>query len=142
METTAFDFSAQEQDVMRRLSVAALVLFGSQAQGKTNGMSDYDIGVLVKDKSLLYDAEKRKEIYDSLYDILSSHIQKIVDIDIVFLETAPAELTSHVMKYGKIIFEPEHSAFARFKERTMLQYADFAPLRKIFHEGVLAQIPS
>lgn len=141
MEATEFTFSASEEKELRRLSVAALVLFGSRAQGAANGMSDYDIGVLVADKSHLYDAQKRKETYDALYDILSRHIRKLVDIDIVFLETAPAELQAHVMKHGKVIFESKKAVFAYFKERVMTQYADFAPLREIFHKGIFAQIP-
>lgn len=140
MESTEFTFSASEDEELRRLSVAALVLFGSRAQGAANGMSDYDIGVLVADKSCLYDAQKRKETYDALYDILSRHIRKLVDIDIIFLETAPSELRAHVLKHGKVIFESEKAAFARFKERVMTQYADFAPLREIFHRGILEQI--
>lgn len=141
METAEFTFSASEKDELSRVSVTALVLFGSRAQGAANGMSDYDIGVLVADKSCLYDAQKRKETYDALYDILSRHIRKLVDIDIVFLETAPSELQAHVVKYGKVIFESKRSAFARFKERAMLNYADFAPLREMFHKGILARIP-
>ena len=140
MESTKFIFSAHEQETMRNLSVAALVLFGSRAQGAANGMSDYDIGVIVAGRSHLYDAQKRKEIYDALYDILSRHIRKLVDVDIVFLETAPSELQAHVMKHGKVIFESEKAAFARFKECVMTQYADFAPLREIFHRGILERI--
>jgi hypothetical protein len=72
--------------------------------------------------------------------MLSSKIQSLVNIDIVFLESAPGELRAHVMKYGKPIFEANVNVFADFRERVMTEYADFAPLREIFHRGILARI--
>ncbi len=135
-----FDFSDSEVKNFKNLSVEALVLFGSQAQGLADQASDFDIGVIVGDKTILYDANKRKEAYDSLYDIFSSKINRLTNIDIVFLETAPAELQAHIMKYGKAIFEDSLNVFADFKARVMEQYADFAPLRNIFYSGIFSQI--
>ena len=140
MNEVMFSFSETEKQIFRKLSVGALILFGSHAQGRAGTLSDYDIGVIVEDKSILRSPERRKEIYDALYDILSAHINQLVDIDIVFLEDAPYELRAHVMKYGKVLFESRPGVFADFKESTMIHYADFAPLRKLFQEGVLSRI--
>lgn len=133
-------FSSEEKEILKRLEVEALVLFGSQAQRKAGPLSDFDIGVLVKDKPALNSSGKRRRMYDALYEILEKHINRLVNIDIIFLETAPYELRAHVMKYGKEIFEAKSGAFANFKALVMEQYADFAPLRKNFHRGVLSQI--
>lgn len=140
MNEVTFSFSETEKQTFRKLSVGALILFGSHAQGQAGTLSDYDIGVIVEDKSILPSPERRKEIYDALYDILSAHINQLVDIDIVFLEDAPYELRAHVMKHGKALFESRPGVFADFKESTMIRYADFAPLRKLFQEGVLSRI--
>ncbi|MDO8729299.1 MAG: nucleotidyltransferase domain-containing protein [bacterium] len=135
-----FSFSNKEEELFKRLGISALVLFGSQAEGKGGPMSDFDFGIIVEDKSVLKSSSKRKEIYDELYDIFSSHIKRLVNIDIVFLDDAPYELRAHVMKCGKAIFEAKLDIFADFKATTMIMYSDFAPLRKIFHEGVLSKI--
>jgi Predicted nucleotidyltransferases len=140
MNEVMFSFSETERQIFRKLSVGALILFGSHTQGRAGTLSDYDIGVIVEDKSTLRSPERRKEIYDALYGILSAHINQLVDIDIVFLEDAPYELRAHVMKHGKVLFESRSGVFADFKESTMIHYADFAPLRKLFQEGVLSRI--
>lgn len=142
MDREDFTFSESEQNTLKKLPIAALILFGSRAQGRARKDSDFDIGVLVSETMLLDDLKRRKELYDTLYDILSSHINQLVDIDIVFLERAPAELQAHVVKHGVVIFESQPSSFASFKEHVMINYADFEPLREIFHQGILSQIQS
>jgi len=133
-------FNSKERELLERLDINALILFGSQAQRMAGPLSDFDIGALIKDKAALYFPEKRKQIYDTLYEILEKRIKRLVNIDIVFLEAAPYELRAHVMKHGKAVFEARPGAFADFKAAVMEQYADFAPLREIFHRGVLSQI--
>jgi len=132
-------FSKDDEKRLRDLPVSTLVLFGSRVQGIAKDDSDYDIGVLVSDYGVLNDRKTRGEIYDSLYDILSARIAKLVDIDIVFLVEAPAELKAHVVKYGRLLYG-DPTAFARFKEREIIAYADFAPLREMFQKAALARI--
>lgn len=127
---------------LQRLGVKALILFGSQAQGIARKGSDYDIGVLLNDNSVLSSATRRSALYRALHDILAGVIQQLVNIDIVFLDDAPAELQMHVVKYGIPIYEAYAQAFLRFKERVMLLYADFAPYRELFHKSILERIPS
>ncbi len=133
-------FSKQEQDKLRQLTVSAVILFGSRAQETQTEKSDFDIGILVSDTKILFNHEERKNLYDALYELLSPIIETVATIDVVFLQTAPAELQAHVMKYGKALFEIAPNIFANYKARVMLLYADFAPLRAIFHRGVLSQI--
>lgn len=135
-----FLFSEDEKQTLQNIGVSAVVLFGSRALGTAREKSDYDIGILQNDPKILRSPEKRSAAYDVLYNLLSSKIQSLVNIDIVFLDTAPGELRAHVMKYGKPIFEISPNIFADFRERIMTEYADFAPLREIFHQGILARI--
>ena len=135
-----FNFSNIEIAGFKKLSIGAVVLFGSQAQGLAGSKSDFDIGIILNDKKFLYDEQKRKKIYDFLYDLFSEKISRLTDIDLVFLETAPAELQAHVMKYGRVIFENSPNVFADYRAKVMEQCADFAPLRRIFHYGVMSKI--
>lgn len=141
MSSNAFPpFSPNEKARLQRLPVAALILFGSHAQEIADSKSDYDIGVLVSNHQVLKNRTARRNLYDALYDILSAHINALTNIDIVFLEETPAELKAHAAKYGKSVYAADETAFACFKEREMLAYADFAPLRKIFQDAILARI--
>lgn len=133
-------FSDNEKSELSRLGISAVVLFGSQAQGTEKKTSDVDIGILVSDTKVLFDGEARKNLYNALYDLFSPLAGKLTDIDIVFLQTAPAELQAHVMKYGKPLFNSLPNIFSNYKAHVMLLYADFAPLRKLFHQGVLSKI--
>lgn len=133
-------FSSDEQGVFQKNAIGAIVLFGSRAQGTARSESDYDFGILTKEKGVLHDPTRRKKIYDMLYDILSSHIKKLVNIDIVFLETAPYELQAHAMKHGKLLYENTPDIFANYRAGVMERYADFAPLRKTFHREILKSI--
>ena len=141
MKSMEMKFSEAEQKELEEAGVSALVLFGSHARDMAGPMSDYDFGLLLKNHKDYYNEDKRREIYDVVYDLLASKIKKLVDIDIVFLSTAPMELQAHVMKYGIPLYEKDVRAFPRFRERVIKLYSDFAPLRKMFHEAVMSRIP-
>lgn len=131
-------FSEKEQDLLRRIGVTAVILFGSQATGLAGRQSDYDIGILRK----LADRTHDTAMYNDLYDVLSGKIRGLVNIDIVFLDEAPLELAMHVVRFGDLLFEARPGAFARFQEQVISSYADFAPYRNMFQEAILGRIPS
>ncbi|MCI0542157.1 nucleotidyltransferase domain-containing protein [bacterium] len=133
-------FSEKERQSLEKLGITVVVLFGSRAQGLEREKSDIDIGVLIKSAKTLSSAEKRKEVYDAMYEMLSAHANQLVNIDIVFLDNAPGELQAHVMKHGKPLFEANEGVFADFREKVMLTYSDFEYLRNVFHRGILARI--
>lgn len=132
--TMDIGFSISEADYLQKMGVEMVVLFGSQAQGLTNSNSDYDFGVIVNQKV------KKNLVYDYLYELLSKKINKLVNIDIVFLNSAPAELLSHISKYGKPLFLVSKNTFANFKQRSMIEYSDFAYYRQMFQEATLDRI--
>lgn len=140
-EEQQFHFNQEEKSYFQTVGISAIVLFGSRATGTARENSDFDIGILVSDYSLLKHGAKRTQVYEKLYDIFSGHIQKLVNIDIVFLQNASGELKNHAILRGKTLFESPIGAFAKFKEREMQRYADFAPLRTVFHNAILSRIP-
>lgn len=122
---------ANEKKILNNLGISALVLFGSQAQGSANEASDYDFFVI---------GQKKQKTYDALYEMLSEKINKLTDIDIVFDESAPMELKNHVSKYGKVLFQKDDATFPDFRQKVMMEYSDFAPLRTMFSNATLARI--
>ena len=136
-----FQFSQEEKSYFVSVGVSAIVLFGSRATKTARENSDFDIGILTSDTALLPGGTKHTEVYDRLYEIFSRSIKQLVNIDIVFLQVAPGELKAHVVKHGVVLFEAKPGVFAVFVEREMQRYADFAPLRRIFHSSILSRIP-
>lgn len=132
----------KEQQELARLGVSALILFGSHALGTSRPGSDYDFGVLLADKRVLRSHEQRVGIYNALYDFLSRKINRLVNIDIVFLEDAPAELQTHVIRHGIPLYEADEKTFPSFKEYVMLLCADFDLYKKFFQGAILSRIPS
>lgn len=129
-----------DKDIMVKLGIQTVFLFGSHAQKTDNPLSDYDFGIILNDKSVLKNRILRNKIYDTFYDIVSSKIKKLIDIDIVFLDEMPLQLKYHVVKDGIIIYSDNLNKAGNFKEQIILQHADFAPLRNEFHESILARI--
>jgi len=117
--------------LLKNLGVEALILFGSQTQGIASETSDYDFYII---------GTKGAKVYNALYDLLSKKIGRLVDIDIVFDEEAPMELKNHVAKYGEVLYQKNLSIFADFRQDVMINYADFAPYRKMFSDATLARI--
>ena len=123
-----------ERDIksLKAVGVRAVILFGSQALGIAREGGDWDVAVI---------GSKSKVAYDAVYDIMTAKINQLVDIDIVFLREAPLELQKHVAKYGVVLFQESPNVFADFKQRLMLDYADFAPHRYIFQKATMDRIP-
>lgn len=135
-----FQFNGKERHFLERLGVMAVMLFGSRALGLSRAGSDYDFGVLLKDKSVLKLPVERKKTYCGLYEMLSDKINELADIDIVFLEDAPAELQTHAAKYGVLTYEAVPGAFADFKEYVMIMEGDFEPYKKLFQQAILSRL--
>lgn len=124
-------FDEREKKIFQDLGVSAIILFGSRAQGVSRDASDYDIFVI---------GVNTRSVYDALYDMISEKINTLVDIDILFENSAPMELKHHVARFGSVLFEKDASVFADFRQRVMTEYADFAPLRALYSNATLSRI--
>lgn len=131
-------FNAKEK--LESLRVAAVYLFGSQAQGLGGRFSDYDLGVLLKDPKLLYDRSQRNKLYDSLLNIFSEAIGQPVNVDIVFLDEADLVLKFHVVRFGRLIFEADSKRVLDFRHNVLLEHADFEPYRQLFEKATLGRL--
>ena len=123
------------EEKLQALGIAGVFLFGSQAQGVAGELSDFDFGVLLEDVSILKNSKRKQKQYDALYDIFSSAVQVLKNIDIVFLQDVNLQLCFHVIKDGKLLFLGNQKIVSDFYERTMEDYADFAPHRWIFENA-------
>ena len=129
-----------QNEKMEELGIAGIFLFGSRAQGIAGKTSDFDFAVLLKKAEDLYDLNKKNKIYNELYDILSSQIKKLCNIDIVFIEFADLQFKYHIAKDGILLYIGDKKTVSDFLGNTMEFYADFAPLRREFHKAIIQKI--
>ena len=133
MEILKKDYPALEG-----LGIVSVYLFGSRAQGVAKRDSDYDFGILLKDPSILRHGSM--ELYQKIYDLLQDRVQQRVDLDIVFLDTAPNQLRYQVFRYGEVLYDGSALLRGKFIERTLEEHADFESYRRLFEESALSQI--
>lgn len=100
----------------RRLSL--VVLFGSQATGRSNAKSDIDIAVLPRDVSVL------SHVTEEIGDVFGRN-----DVEVADLSVPSPYLWHAVAKEGVLIFEGREGLFSDWKVRAMNVWYDTAPLR-------------
>lgn len=129
------------KEKLKNLGVDGIYLFGSQAEiGTVGKLSDFDVAVLFKNpKNAFGDTS---EIYGKLYDIFSEAIDLsgFKNIDIILLPNVSLQLQYHIVTTGKILYSGNIEAIFDHKEKTMMEYADFAPARDLFNRAILERI--
>lgn len=120
---------------LKKLGVGIVYLIGSRATGNQRINSDFDFAVVMKDMKKI--SKGTLEMYNELYDIFSDAIPKIhvdlpfpdnmIELDIVFLHTAPLYYAMEAVQRGKILFETSASFRADFEQKTILEYTDMEP---------------
>lgn len=107
------------------LGVAAVYLFGSQADGRAHRESDVDLGILV-----LWDryptARDRFEARIDLISDLGAALGRN-DVDVVILNDAPPLLGRRIIYEGRRIFRGNPAADHAFVRDVQLRAADLEP---------------
>lgn len=139
--------SNSAKNELKRLGVAVVYLIGSRATGAARRNSDYDFAVVMQKKESL---RNEQLLYDKLYEILSKTLPKgksknaypnnMINIDIIFLQTAPLYYTIEARDNGKVLFEISPIFRADFEERATLEYLDFEPFRRYQEFATLKMI--
>ena len=93
-----------------------VVLFGSQATGKTHKKSDVDIAFLSDIKMGLYDIAKMQTEFEQ--------VLKIGKIELVDLRNSPPLLLKEIAKNSILLYEKDALALARFKIYAFKRYVE------------------
>ena len=134
-----FKFSPKEKTFFKKSGIASLYLFGSQAVGAACPMSDFDFGILLEGYKPL-PRLKQNALYDGLLEMFESKINRVCNIDIVFLREVSLQLQFQVINDGKVLYEGDPKARADYHEKIIEAYADFLPYQRIFEQATLARI--
>lgn len=116
--------------------VRVAYLFGSQVTGRTHEESDVDVAVLL-DASLTPDERfrQRLDLVGELAELFGTD-----NVDVVILNEAPPLLAFEVLRGGVLLFERDRRERIEFQVRTMKEYEDTEPLRRILWEATERRI--
>ncbi len=100
----------------------AVYLFGSEGRGTAGPDSDVDLAVLY--------AKRPAGTLDSLNLALEADLERLLgrSVEVVVLNSAPADLVHRVLRDGRLLFEGNSSARIAFEVRARNEYFDLLPI--------------
>jgi predicted nucleotidyltransferase len=111
-------------------TVKLAYLFGSQAQGNTGPLSDYDVGVLFDGGQ---DAvSQRARLTHELTAVLGTD-----RVDVVPLNDAPIELAYAVIAQGYLIYQRDVATRVEYEAQVMSRYGDYLPVLRAQRSSLL-----
>jgi predicted nucleotidyltransferase len=127
----------QLEELFARQGVILAYLFGSQATEQAGPLSDVDVAVWLGP-----DVPPRQgwgDVQINLMDELA-RLFEVKRVDVVILNRATPLMAHQVVKYGRIIYEPDPLARIRFEVTAFHRYVDTKPLRKLQHKHLAHRI--
>ena len=133
---TKIKLTPQTQKQLKKLGVGIVYLFGSQAEGTSHPMSDFDIGIVMKDSSKI---KNQFKIHSKIYDIFNEifPITFKNEPDISFLQIASPLLQFEAINSRYILFESSPELRANFEEKALSRYLDFKPFINEYFQATL-----
>lgn len=116
--------------VLKIPEVRVIYLFGSQLEGNTGPMSDYDLGVV------LDHGTEARQIQAHLAHVIASAMQAN-RVDVVLLHSAPIELAYHVIANGKMLYRRDLDTLVEFEAHVLGRYGDYLPTLRAHRDQVL-----
>jgi len=109
----------------KREEIMFAFLFGSVANGKTTGISDIDIAVMLDEPKI----DKAKNPYGYKAELLAKLISVLSfnDIDLIVLNEAPLLLKHRIVQSGREIYTKNEKLSTQFRVKVMEQFLDLKP---------------
>ena len=107
-----------------RSGTVAAYVFGSVARGDATSLSDVDVAVLWERPPASTLTGERLELESSL----ERHLGRSVDV--VALNTAPADLVHRILRDGVIVLDRDRARRIRFEVDRRNEYFDLEPVRR------------
>ena len=131
-------FNPTLQKKLRRLGVAVVYLYGSQALKRATRLSDIDVGVVFKNPNLLT-RRRRALLHTELLKYLEPVLapQGSQEMDLVFLQAASAVLQFEAINAGSPLFVSDSIFRADYEESVIRQYLDVRQLVEAHYQAAL-----
>jgi predicted nucleotidyltransferase len=119
-----------------RSDVLAAYLYGSQAEGRANTLSDIDIAVLIRDGLA-------KERLWHLEEAIAADLRRVLHtdkVDLVVLNLAPLRIRYEVITRGEILYSADDEGRAAFESYPLRRYWDFAKYLEEYDRSFVTRI--
>lgn len=128
MQTTAIERQLREYFSTRARGSVVVYLFGSEARGTAGPGSDVDLAILY--------GEKPPGTLDSPNLTLEGDLERLLGrpVQVVVLNSAPADLAHRVLRDGRLLFEGDRSARVAFEVRARSEYFDLLPILRRYRK--------
>ena len=113
-------------EIAQRYDLDIVVLFGSQATGRTHPKSDVDIGVISRNK---FDIIKLMVDMDKVF--------KRDDVEVVDLSRVSPTLMRAIVVDGKLLYEREQAIFLKWKFYAIKTWMDTDWLRQLAYKQLI-----
>ncbi|MFA6047724.1 MAG: nucleotidyltransferase domain-containing protein [Parcubacteria group bacterium] len=119
------------EEIAKKHDLKLLLLFGSQASGKTHKFSDYDFGFLAEKEMSL---GERASLTDDLMHLVGS--KYVEDVD---LKKAGPLLLKEIVKNNKILFQAdfEYENFFSYAVRTYMEAKRIFDLNELIYKNTI-----
>jgi len=117
--------------IFAKYGLVAVYLFGSHADGTATLKSDYDFGLLCRERpsferAVILEMEIANEVSGSL----------VADVDTVILNSASIEMKFFIIKQGIVIYSEDDNLRTDFEDIAIRDYLDFKPFLDTFRKEV------
>lgn len=121
-----YKLSSELKKQLRKVGVIVVYLFGSRAKGKTGALSDYDIGILLKN------TVPEKKFFDIKLKLIQdfSLFFKTRHIDIVILNKTTPLLAINIINEGCLLFDVIREDRIGFETKATMKYLDRLPYER------------
>ncbi|HSU39694.1 MAG TPA: nucleotidyltransferase domain-containing protein [Polyangiaceae bacterium] len=119
-----------ERELLRRVpGLSAAYLFGSFGRGEARPDSDVDL-------ALLYARPPASTLRDQPF-LLAAELESLFgrSVDVIVLNTAPADLVHRILRDGRLIVQTNPSARIAFEVRARNEYFDLLPLLRRYRRA-------
>jgi predicted nucleotidyltransferase len=123
----------QRELALRATGLAAAYLFGSFARGEATDESDVDVGLLFTKRP---DSTLEAQPF-GLAAELESQLERRVDV--VVMNTAPADLVHRILRDGELLLEHDRAARIAFEVKSRNRYFDLLPILRRYRRQAEAR---
>lgn len=117
------EFKDKIVKLAHKYNLSCVILFGSQATGKTHAGSDVDMAFISNHH---IDLDKRIDMQNDFEETL--HIK---DLELVNARKVYPIFMKQIADKGKLLYEDVHGRFVAYKVYAFKMYVDTSPLRKM-----------
>lgn len=139
-------FTEEQQGILRSFGVDVVYLFGSQADGTADELSDADFGIVFSDPTILDGRlfHVNGELYGILRDAVpTTYLEQRAKLgahtfDIVFLQRVNPRMRFTAATTGVVLYRSSAKAEVDFREQASLEYFDYQHFERIANQAFLA----